>query len=222
MIQKKHQLFHVHRIHDASSVWLSEPFAIVDSVVAFFQDLLTDGDGQFQLYDFSFILSLIIDEEDVDLCRIPDMREIRQMVFSIDPDNAPRLDGFYSRFYQSFWGWPACCCFGFLSPFFFCLAYSEKTDFFYDYAVHSNMKFLVDLLCLEDSRVRCWFFYPRRIPQLLGQIFDLWIFVMLVIRCWLSCWSCVSCIISPSQSSFVSSRVLHDNVLLVQEIAHVW
>ena len=159
MIQKKHQLFHVYRIQDASSVWLSKPFAIADSVVAFFQDLLTDGDGQLQLDDFSFILYLIIEEEDADLCRIPDMREIRQTIFSIDPDSAFRLDDLYSRFYQSFWDIVGAdqhaAVLDSYPNFSFARPIAKKTDFFYDYAVHSNMKFSVDLLCLEDSRVRC-------------------------------------------------------------------
>lgn len=48
----------------------------------------------------------------------------------------------------------------------------------------------MDLLCLQDSRVFGWFFYPRRTPLLLGQIFDLSVFVMSAIRCWLNYWSC--------------------------------
>lgn len=46
---------------------------------------------------------MITEEDDVDLCRIPDMEEVRQVVFSIDLDSAPRPDGFCSRFYQSCW-----------------------------------------------------------------------------------------------------------------------
>lgn len=41
------------------------------------QGLLTDGDNQFQLEDFRFIPSLIAEENDVDLCRIPDVEEVR-------------------------------------------------------------------------------------------------------------------------------------------------
>ena len=77
MIQKKHQLFHVHRIQDASLVWLSESSAIADSTVTFFQGLLTDWNSQFQPKDFSFIPSLITEEDNVDLCRIPDVEEVR-------------------------------------------------------------------------------------------------------------------------------------------------
>lgn len=38
-------------------------------------------------------------EDDVDLCRELDMDEVRWVIFSIDPESAPGLDGFCSRFY---------------------------------------------------------------------------------------------------------------------------
>lgn len=43
----------------------------------------------------------MITEDDMDLYRKPDMDEVRQVVFSIDPNNAPGPDRFRSRFYQS-------------------------------------------------------------------------------------------------------------------------
>ena len=81
MVQNKHQLFHFHRIHDASSVWLSESSTIADSAVTFFQGLLIDKDSQFQPKDCSFIHSLITKEDNVDLCMIPDIKEVLQVVF---------------------------------------------------------------------------------------------------------------------------------------------
>ncbi|KAH9650228.1 hypothetical protein KPL70_026289 [Citrus sinensis] len=63
------------RTEQSSARWLSESSAIVDSAVTFFQGLLTDEDSQFQPEDFSFIPSLITEEDDVDLCRIPDIEE---------------------------------------------------------------------------------------------------------------------------------------------------
>ena len=46
---------------------------------------------------------MITEEDDVDLSRIPDMEEVRQVVFAIDHDSAQGPDGFCSRFYQSYW-----------------------------------------------------------------------------------------------------------------------
>lgn len=40
MIQKKRQLFHIHRIQDASSEWISKPFVDVAFTIDFFEGLL--------------------------------------------------------------------------------------------------------------------------------------------------------------------------------------
>lgn len=101
IIQKKHQLFHVYRIQDAFSKWISEPSIITASMVDFFQRLLMGSVCQFQQFDFDFILCLVMVEDDVDLCWEPYLEKIRRVVFFIDPDNALGLYGFCSKFYQS-------------------------------------------------------------------------------------------------------------------------
>lgn len=36
----------------------------------------------------------------MELCRVPNIEEVRQVIFPIDPLSAPRSDGLCSRFYQ--------------------------------------------------------------------------------------------------------------------------
>ena len=48
--------------------------------------------------DFDFILSLVTTEDDVGLCREPNMDEVRLVVFSIDPDSVPGPNGFIVDF----------------------------------------------------------------------------------------------------------------------------
>lgn len=79
---------------------LSEPSAIVNSAIKFYKGFLAGGDGQFQMADFDFIPTLVTEEDDADLCRVPNMEEICQVVFSIDRDGAPGPDGFCGKFYQ--------------------------------------------------------------------------------------------------------------------------
>lgn len=65
--------------------------------------MLTRGRSQFQQSDFDFIQSLVTAEDNVDLCREPDLDEIKQVVYSIDLDSALEPYGFCSRFYQACW-----------------------------------------------------------------------------------------------------------------------
>ena len=52
---------------------------------------------------FDFVPSLVTVGDDVNLCRKPDMDEVRQVVFSINLDSASGPDGFCSKFYQYYW-----------------------------------------------------------------------------------------------------------------------
>lgn len=98
MVQKKRQLFHVHQIWDDSSKWISKPSYVAVSAVDYFQGLLAGGNSQFQQSDFDFIPHLVSAADNTSLCREPDLDEIRQVVFFIDPNSAPGPDRFYSRF----------------------------------------------------------------------------------------------------------------------------
>ncbi|KAH9684247.1 reverse transcriptase domain-containing protein [Citrus sinensis] len=98
MIRKKRQLFHIHKIRDdSSSEWITDPSAIADSAVCSFRKLQSGDSGQFQQTDFDIIPTLVTAEDDVDLCREPDIDDVRRAVFSIDPESAPGPDDFCSR-----------------------------------------------------------------------------------------------------------------------------
>ncbi|KAK9186911.1 hypothetical protein WN944_018300 [Citrus x changshan-huyou] len=176
MIQKKHQLFHVHRIQDASLVWLSESSTIADSAITFFQGLLTDGNSQFQPEDFSFIHSLITEEDDVDLCRIPDVEESCWDIVEADL-HAAVLDCFSGSAMPR----------GFQSSLLILLPKKDSPSTWADFRLIS--------LCNVSNKVLT--------KLLVLQLFDL-----------------LPRIISPSHSGFVPGWVLHDNVLLVQELVH--
>lgn len=77
VIRKKHRFFLVHRIHDASSAWITEPTAMAELAIDYFQGLVAEGPSQFQLSDFDFIPSLVTAEDDMNLCREPDLEELR-------------------------------------------------------------------------------------------------------------------------------------------------
>lgn len=61
--------------------------------------LLADGDDHIHLVDFDFIYFLVMKKDDANLYRVLGMEAVCLVNFSIDPNNAPRLDGFCIRFY---------------------------------------------------------------------------------------------------------------------------
>lgn len=56
--------------------------------------------NQFQLAKFDFSSLLVTELDDTELCKLSNKKEVRQVVFFIDPDSAPRPNGFCNRFYQ--------------------------------------------------------------------------------------------------------------------------
>lgn len=103
MIRNKRHSCHIHMIQDSSASWISEPAAMATSAVQFFQGLLSGQASHIQVLDFDFLPSLVTADDDIQLCRDSTLEEVRNVVFSIDPDSAPGPDGFCSRFYQTCW-----------------------------------------------------------------------------------------------------------------------
>lgn len=69
----------------------------------FYQKLFSSKGGT----DFSTVEETIsrgvTEEMNDELCRIPEMEEVRNALFSIDGGKAPGVDGFSASFYQTFW-----------------------------------------------------------------------------------------------------------------------
>lgn len=120
---------------------------------------LAGDDDQIKLANFGFFLILVVEEDDATLCNVSNLKEIRQVVFTIDPDSAPRPNGLCNKFYQSYCN----------------IIRADLLAMFWT--------ILVDLLCLRASKVLCWFFYLRKTPMLLEQVFYLSVFVMLARKC---------------------------------------
>lgn len=174
----------------------------VGKVFADFYQHLFSSNG---LSDFSTVAETItgrISEEMNDqLCRIPELEEIKEAAFSIHSDKAPGSDGFSASFYQSFWS---------------CLGpdiYREIRSFFTTGSLNPHLnethvclipkteapKTAVEYRPIALCNVRYKIIakiLTHRLQQLLPQL------------------------ISKHQTAFVPGRAISDNILITHETLH--
>lgn len=77
MIRKKQHIFYIHWIQESSNSWISDLASIATSAVDFFQGLLSGQDSHFQVSDFDFIPSLVMEDDDLNLYRESSLEEVR-------------------------------------------------------------------------------------------------------------------------------------------------
>ncbi|KAL2453242.1 Uncharacterized protein Adt_49258 [Abeliophyllum distichum] len=76
---------------------------IQPSAVSFFQELLSAAPQPVDPIRPDIIPRLVSDEDNLQLNRIPTLAEVREAIFSIDPDSVAGPDGFSSHFFQECW-----------------------------------------------------------------------------------------------------------------------
>ena len=92
---------YIARIKDAEGNWLEAIKDIKRSTVEFFLTLFSfEWEGR-QLLKLPFPLPQVSEADNVALSALPDMEELKTVVFVLSADSAPRPDGFGASFYQS-------------------------------------------------------------------------------------------------------------------------
>ncbi|GAA0142555.1 hypothetical protein LIER_35590 [Lithospermum erythrorhizon] len=83
--------------------WITDPESIARSGIHFFQELFTQdtADGDEELVDC--IPTMISAEENEQLLAVPQLEEIKQVVFSLCKESAAGPDGFNGHFFHNFW-----------------------------------------------------------------------------------------------------------------------
>ncbi|KAL0352572.1 UNVERIFIED_CONTAM: hypothetical protein Scaly_1645900 [Sesamum calycinum] len=82
---------------------ITNPTDIKESTANHFNNLLTAKTRSYAEPDSPFLFPQILESMSRELCAIPTLEEVKEVVFNIDKDNVARLDGFTSTFYQSCW-----------------------------------------------------------------------------------------------------------------------
>ncbi|KAL0340345.1 UNVERIFIED_CONTAM: hypothetical protein Sradi_4551300 [Sesamum radiatum] len=83
--------------------YLTDPIAIKDSAASFFQRLLTAEPVFPEEMDSEHLEDGLTDEDRRFLCVMPTLEEVREAVFSIDPDSVAGPDGFGAVFFHTCW-----------------------------------------------------------------------------------------------------------------------
>ena len=201
MARQKHHHLGVHRIQGHDGQWISDPVDLGNSAVSFFHALLSGDEASSEVSDFGCIPSLILDEDNVSLCALPTLEEVCCAVFSIDPDSSPGPDGFCSRFYQVFWEVVGKDL------------HLAVLDFFQGSPMPRGfISTLIVLLPKKASPCSWADFRPISLCNVSNKV------ITKVLGSRLS--GILPKLISPSQSGFVSGKIIHDNFLLAQELVH--
>ncbi|KAL2517783.1 Uncharacterized protein Adt_14030 [Abeliophyllum distichum] len=174
---------------------------IQPSAVSFFQELLSAAPQPVDPIRPDIIPRLVSDEDNLQLNRIPTLAEVREAIFSIDPDSVAGPDGFSSHFFQE--------CWDIISDDVF----QAVLDFFA--GGHFPRGFSATSIVLIPKRDNACRWSEFR-PISLCTVFNKLVTKLLNSR--LS--NILPQIISAPQSGFISGRLIGDNILLAQELLY--
>ncbi|KAL0283604.1 UNVERIFIED_CONTAM: putative ribonuclease H protein [Sesamum angustifolium] len=143
----------------------------------------------------------LTDEDRRSLCVMPTLEEVREAVFSIDPDSVAGLDGFGAVFFHTCWEIVAKDVF------------DAMTEFFSGEKISKGFTATTISLIPNTASPTCWSEY--RLISLYNVTNKICTKLMTI-----RLGHVLPKVISLSQSGFVPGRLLSDNVLLAQEFVH--
>ncbi|GAA0160574.1 reverse transcriptase [Lithospermum erythrorhizon] len=181
--------------------WLTEPEEIAISGVNFFQSLFTQDTAAGDVELIDCIPPMVSDEDNEQLLSIPNLEEVKQVVFSLNKESVAGPDGFNGHFFHNFWDLiagdmlQAVRCFlagnplhkGFTSTAIALIPKGDNPKSWKDYRPISLCSFVNKVMSKLIS---------SRLAQILPKL------------------------ISEVQAGFVKGRLIQDNILLAQELIH--
>ncbi|KAK6776038.1 hypothetical protein RDI58_027039 [Solanum bulbocastanum] len=179
--------------------WLDRNDQIAEGAVSFYHNLFSCESVSIDTETLNYLPRFITDEHNEMLSALPTLQEVKECVFSLDPDSALGPDGLSGRFYQAAWNiissdvHKAVISFfsGDILPKFFthtCLVLIPKID---------HPQSFSDLRPISLCNV------PSKI-------------ISMILNARLA--SILPRIISKNQTGFVKGRAILENILLAQEI----
>ena len=108
MVKRRNNSSGIHRLRIDNEV-TEDPKIIEDHILDFYKNLYAESISNVldtdNMEDFigTYIPELVYSKENMMLIKCPDFSEIKNVVFNLNGNNAPGLDGFGGVFYHSLW-----------------------------------------------------------------------------------------------------------------------
>ncbi|OIT20481.1 hypothetical protein A4A49_65757, partial [Nicotiana attenuata] len=103
LIRGRRRKLYIHKIKDENGTWIQGDSAIGAAACDYFQDLFTDPGNSIREDLLSCIPTVVNSEDNFTLTSDPSMSELKEVVFSMNPNSAAGPDGMNGKFYQSCW-----------------------------------------------------------------------------------------------------------------------
>nr|XP_027101056.1 uncharacterized protein LOC113720378 [Coffea arabica] len=189
----------VARIKDATGAWLEDEQDIRRSAVEFVSSLFTSEQNGGQSPTIPFTLPQLSEEDNGMLSALPELAELREVVFGLEADSAPGPDGFGAGFYQDCW---ECIKMDLLEA---------VKAFFQGMGLPRSFTSTSIVLLPKIAGAMCWKdFRPISLCNTCSKIIS-----KLVAR---RLGRVLPTLVSPWQTGFVPGRGITDNILLTQEL----
>ncbi|XP_060170505.1 uncharacterized protein LOC132601442 [Lycium barbarum] len=93
----------IKRIQNSDGIWIEGTNNLADEAISFYQKQFTQEPQQEEFSLLEHIQELVTEEDNIVICSIPSLEEVRQAVFELAGDSASGPDGLSGLFYQSCW-----------------------------------------------------------------------------------------------------------------------
>ncbi|XP_015064939.1 uncharacterized protein LOC107010215 [Solanum pennellii] len=191
----------VHKVMDENGVWIEGEDNIAKEACDYYQKIFTGNNEKIREEAIQCIPSMITQEQNTELDRMPTEEELRRIIMSMNPNSAPGPDGIGGKFYQ--------VCFDIIKKDIMAAVQS-----FFNGSVMPRYMTHACLILLPkvEHPNKLKDFRPISLSNFVNKIISKIISTRLA--------SILPKIVSVNQSGFVKGRSITENIMLAQEIVH--
>ncbi|WRX29353.1 Reverse transcriptase domain - like 10 [Theobroma cacao] len=196
-VKKKRIKSHIFKIQNSDERWIEEVDAVKSSAMEFFSSLMKKETCDMSRFDTSLISTIIFENDNLSLCVVLLMEEMKEAVFNIDKDSVAGLNGFTS--YQQCWDIIANDLL------------DAVVDFFHEVDLPRGLTSTTIVLLPKNNNALKWSdFRLISLCNVLNKIITKILANRLA--------KVLPSMIIDNQSGFVGGRLISDNILLAQEL----